>query len=86
MWKKSDIPTYPDPQERSTYLNLDITFEECDQALQKAKSGKAIGIDGLPEEVLRNTNCVQFMFYLFKVCFNSGFIPTVWGKGIIAPG
>ena len=48
----NDIPTYPEPQQEETNLNVDISLEEINQALKSAKCGKAIGIDGLPVEVL----------------------------------
>ena len=81
-----DIPKYPAPlNETGDGLNKDIVIEEVAQVLKNAKRGKAIGIDGLPVEVLKNKTCAQFMLHLFNACFKTGTMPDMWGKGIITP-
>ena len=80
-----DVPVYPDPVNGSDELNSDITCNEIRQALNAAKTGKAIGVDSIPVEVVKNPTCAQFMLHLFNACFKSGCIPDTWGEGIIAP-
>ena len=58
---------------------------EIYRAMAKIKSGKAVGYDNMPIEVLRNAISVRFMFKLFNKCFNSGNVPSSWLKGIITP-
>ena len=58
---------------------------EVRKAIFSAKRDKACGIDEIPCDVLRNGTSVSFLQILFNVCYNSGFIPTEWGRGIINP-
>ena len=55
------------------------------RALDKAKKGKAFGVDLIPVDVLKNDTSVLFLQILFNVCFETGRIPTSWGKNIIIP-
>ena len=71
-----DLPQYPDVDVGLDGVNKDITWEEVVKALQQAKLGKAIGIDGLPTEVLRNPVCAGFLVSLFNVCFQTGQMPS----------
>ncbi len=49
------------------------------------KLGKAVGVDELPVEALKN-ECVQtFMLKLFDKCFEKQIIPSMWHKGVINP-
>jgi len=66
-------------------LNLNISILEVKKAVDKANSGKACGIDGLPIEILKNECMVSALHILFNVCFNTGVIPAEWGKVIITP-
>ncbi|VDI29898.1 Hypothetical predicted protein [Mytilus galloprovincialis] len=50
-------------------LNLEISREEVKDAVYKAKLGKAIGIDEIPSEILRNDNCIDLLHKLVKFCF-----------------
>ena len=49
------------------------------------KKGKAIGFDEIPSEILYLEQCVSFLLKLFRKCFETGKVPSVWGKGIIYP-
>ena len=79
-----DIPIYPEPL-NSEMLNADIAYEEVVNTLKEAKNGKAVGVDKVPTEVLKNKTCAIFMTHLFNACFKSGVIPEIWGRGIITP-
>ena len=78
-------PQYQDPEVGLNDVNKDITWEEVIAALKQAKLGKAIGIDGLPLEVLRNPTSAGFLLTLFNVCFKTGRIPSCWNKSVITP-
>ena len=82
---EDDLPQYPDPEIGLDNLNKDISWDEVVKALQQAKLGKAIGIDGLPTEVLRNPVCADFLVSLFNVCFQTGQMPSQWNKSVITP-
>lgn len=67
------------------FLDSIITLDEVYYAITKAKSGKSSGIDQIPVDVLKNDLSVRVLCNIFNVCFNSGKIPKMWGKGIITP-
>ncbi len=66
-------------------LSTDITLNELQYALVRAKRGKALGEDMIPVEVLNNNGCKQYLLQLFNVCLNVGTIPVAWSRGIINP-
>ena len=66
-------------------LNADIGFDEVRMALLKAINGKAVGMDELPVEILRNDTALAFLYQLFQKCFKSGTVPSIWLKSIINP-
>ncbi|CAC5406288.1 unnamed protein product [Mytilus coruscus] len=66
-------------------LNREISREEVKDAVYKAKLGKAIGIDEIPSEILRNDNCIDLLHKLFKFCFTEGQVPEEWLTSIITP-
>ena len=51
----------------------------------KAKAGKATGIEDLSNEVLKSPNLAQTLFNLFRNCFEHGKLPSDWMKSIISP-
>ena len=46
---------------------------------------KAAGIDNIPVDVLKNDTSVCFLHVLFNICFETGCVPSEWGKHIINP-
>ncbi|CAG2232002.1 unnamed protein product [Mytilus edulis] len=66
-------------------LNREISREEVKDAVYKAKLGKAIGIDEIPSEILRNDNCIDLLHKLVKFCFTEGQVPEEWLTSIITP-
>ena len=56
---------------------------EIYSVLLHAKNGKAVGVDGIPIEALRNQTAVEFMLSLFNECYSKGAIPSAWTKSII---
>ena len=66
-------------------INNEILMVEVEAAIKSAKSGKAVGIDEIPVETLRNSQSKRFLLELFNACFSTGKIPSTWYKGIINP-
>ena len=69
----------------SDNLNSPITYYECKRVTSLAKSGKAIGIDCLPNEVFKNDSSVLLLGNLFQKCFSCHCVPSLWSKSIIKP-
>jgi hypothetical protein len=68
-----------------TLLNRNISREEVVRVVSRAKRGKAVGIDGLPNEVLKVEGVIDALCSLFQLCFDSGKVPDEWCKAIINP-
>ena len=66
-------------------LDRPISISEVRTAIHKSKQNKASGIDCIPNEVLKNDASVLFLHSLFSVCFETGIVPSLWGKNIINP-
>ena len=66
-------------------LNRVISMEEVLKVINKAKIGKATGIEDLTNEILKSPKLAQVLFNLFLNCFEYGRIPSVWFKSIISP-
>ena len=66
-------------------FNEHISFFEVKKAIFNAKKGKACGFDNIPSEVLQNDMSVSFLHILFNICFDTGVIPSDWGKCVINP-
>ena len=66
-------------------FNEHISLFEVKKAVMNAKQGKACGFDNIPSEVLRNDTSISFLHILFNICFDTGVIPSDWGKCIINP-
>ena len=66
-------------------FNADITVDEVMKVIGKAKSRKAVGLDNIPNEVLKNDVSIQFLHKLFHKIFNTSIIPTQWKLAIIKP-
>ena len=64
-----------------------ITIEEIRQAVHVMKSGKAVGLDGIPAELLKCGN--EEMFKCLQLLFNKvlehGRFPTAWKTAVIIP-
>ena len=66
-------------------LNVPITFSECKRVISLAKSGKAIGIGCLPNEVFKNDSSVLLLHAFFQDCFSCHCLPSPWAKSITKP-
>ena len=66
-------------------LNDDITLEEIENAASILNLGKSVGVDNIPNEILRNKVLYPIIRQLFNACFNLGVVPSQWNKSIICP-
>ena len=66
-------------------LNRPITTEEVRRCVTAAKMGRAVGIDNLPNEVLKSDTLIPVLKTLFNACLEHGVVPTMWYKTIISP-
>ena len=66
-------------------LNSDIKKEEVCTALKLAKSGKSVGIDNIPNEILKCTHIEDVLHVLFNKCFHYGMVPSIWSQTLISP-
>ncbi|KAK6181954.1 hypothetical protein SNE40_009730 [Patella caerulea] len=66
-------------------MNGDIALCEVEDALRRAKSGKAPGCDDIPVVVLKNGVVANLLLKLFNACFSAGLVPDMWRRGIISP-
>ena len=66
-------------------FNYHITIEEIQKVLNKAKLGKAPGIDAMVYDVLKNELAAKALLKLFNWCYQARYILSVWKKAIIQP-
>ena len=66
-------------------FNTPFTMEKIGKILNKAKLGKAPGIDFMVYDVLKNGIAAKVLLSLFNLCFISMYIPSSWKKAIIRP-
>ena len=72
------------------YLNYTIDRSEVEHVVYGAKSGKAVGPDKIPNDVLKHPFIITIIIIdilhkLFNYCFDTGIIPSIWRKAIITP-
>jgi hypothetical protein len=63
-------------------LNHDITEDEDRQVIRKAKSNTSVGVDNLPNEILKNQCTIDVLVILFQKVFTMGLVPSVWNVGV----
>lgn len=51
----------------------------------KAKQGKATGIENIPNEILKSPKLLYILYECFKTCFEPGIRLSIWSKSIINP-
>ena len=66
-------------------INAPITAAEVKRAVKKAKPNKAVGIDNLPYEILKNPQSQTLLLEMFNKIFSHMIIPSLWRKTIIKP-
>ncbi len=66
-------------------LNGNITKQEVDLVINGLKNRKAVGIDKIPNEILKTENVRVCLLNFFQYYFDTGLLPTHWLKAIIKP-
>ncbi len=67
-------------------LNRPLEMDEVRKAVRRAKNGKAMGMDHVPNEVLlKNDNVIKALHAFFQLCFDSGKVPLLWTQCVINP-
>ncbi len=64
--------------DEQAWCNTDITETEVKYVLNKVRLIKAVGIDNIPYEVLKNSISIPLLRCLFSKIFRSHVIPAVW--------
>ena len=67
------------------YINKNISYTEIQNIVKQLKNQKAVGMDLLPNEIIKSNSIHIFMFHFFSYCFENGVVPTDWTKAIISP-
>ena len=68
----------------NSMLNREIDYDEVLKCARKLKVQKAVGIDSIPNELLKQSGVHILLYKLFDL-FKCGIMPTMWLKGIITP-
>jgi hypothetical protein len=66
-------------------INHEITLGEIIRVTNKLKSKKAVGIDSIPNEVLKSTETRVLLVHLFNACFDKGILPNTWRLATVYP-
>jgi hypothetical protein len=72
-------------QSTDPVLNSPISVQEVEEAVVRAKLRKAVGIDDIPAEALKNPTCIKLLHTIIVYCFENGVVPEAWQTGIINP-
>ena len=74
-------------QEVDDILDLEVTFEEVNTAIDSQKVGKACGIDGIQVEILKNApNALKRTIHrVLSTIFDNGKFPSCWQVGVVSP-
>ena len=67
----------------SGWLDKDFSFKEVSYAIKKLKCGKAVGLDGIPNDFLINAGKKFWLFLvtLFNKVKKEGVLPPEWNQG-----
>ena len=71
--------------DETNICNAIITMNEVENAVKTAKANKAVGCDGIKNELLKHENVVNLLTNLFTLCYKHCMIPDAWRKTIISP-
>ena len=66
-------------------INGVITFHEIDKVISRLKAKKAVGLDLIPNEVLKFPDVKNALLSFFNKCFSLSIVPSIWLKAIIVP-
>ena len=69
----------------SNLYNNPFTMEELNKICMQLKQNKAVGIDMIPNEVLKRDGIRNLLLEFINYCFLNNVIPSIWRKSIISP-
>ena len=78
--------------EHKSLLSEEFTLHDLDEAIKTLVNGKAVGIDDINTELLKQLgpNCRKWLLKMFHACIKKNNIPKVWRKAktiaILKPG
>ena len=84
----SDLSRWEDERtEESMALPDGVEEEAIARGLHSAKLGKAMGLDGLPIELLIGEDCcdITLVHLLFELCVSWRVTPSIWRTALICP-
>jgi hypothetical protein len=67
------------------HINHEITLGEIINITKKLKKKKAVGVDGIPNEVLKSKETHLLLVHLFNTCFDRGILPNKWRLATVYP-
>ena len=70
---------------RENSLNLPISVNEVISSVQKTKVKKAVSVDNVPNEVLKNASSVECLTEFYNFCFKNSLILDMWRQSLISP-
>ena len=74
-----------DAEHSNVFINGDISYKEVETAGKNLKINKAVGFDGITNEVIKQGSIICILHKLFNFCFTHSLVPSDWLKGLIAP-
>ena len=66
-------------------LNEPIRMEELQKTIKLLQKGKAVGVDNIPNEIIKMPSLQPILHKLFETCFNSSISPEMRHKNIKHP-
>ena len=72
-------------RQASATLNRPIALQETVNSLKTLRSGKAVRIDNIANEILKVQTIQNCQHSLFASCFEYGMVPRIWLQRIIHP-
>ena len=66
-------------------FNSRISGTEIKKVICELKAGKAVSIDLIPNEILKNDTSVECLNEMFNYFLNEAVVPETWKKAQISP-
>ena len=79
---KANMEQFPDD---TIHLNRPLELSEIKKAIDKSKLKKAVGVDRISNELLKNTEVINLLYKLLSSCFLTQKIPNQWQHAMIHP-
>ena len=66
-------------------LNKCISESEVKKHVQRMKNGKAISVDGIANEIIKNDASIKMLTRLYNIFYSENIIPELWKRSLICP-